>query len=140
MMKVKLHKITFNEILDCFIPEYKYRYLGYVLNPYLKGTKQHAIIEDFIRYVDRIVKPCYLPRFILRLTHLFGNDNSIVRVRNRYIHNLHKKLTKGIMITDIKTKWDDYDIRIYGFFPDFIQDKISEVEDKIYALKNENVR
>jgi hypothetical protein len=47
---------------------------------------------------------------------LFGNDNSIVRVRNWTLHNLSRRLTKGYLIVDYKTKWQWYDLRIsiYG--------------------------
>ena len=43
---------------------------------------------------------------------LFGNDNSIVRVRNWKLSDLHRKITKGVKLVDYKTKWSWYDLRI----------------------------
>jgi hypothetical protein len=66
--------------------------------------------------MDYKAKPWWCPRWVLRFLHLFGSDNSIVRVRNRTLHDLSRKLTKGLLITDYKTKWTYYDLRlsIYG--------------------------
>lgn len=133
-MKVVLQKISFNLFFSCFFTKNKYRYLGYTCIPYSKGSEEYKVILDFLKFVDKNIRPTYIPRFVLRLLHLFGNDNSIVRVRNRFLHKLHNKILKGVFITDIKTKWYDYDIRIYGYFPDFIQDEIDKVEDKIYEI------
>jgi len=124
-------KITFKELWDCFFPSenwLKYRYLGAPWNPYKKGTIEHKTIKEFIEYVDSVARPPFFPKFILRLLHLFGSDNSIVRVRNRLLHDIERHLLDGILITDIKTKWDEFDIRIYGFFPDEIHNRVEEIE------------
>jgi hypothetical protein len=66
--------------------------------------------------MDSKAKPWWCPRWFLRFLHLFGSDNSIVRVRNWTLHNLSRRLTKGYLIVDYKTKWQWYDLRIsiYG--------------------------
>ena len=138
MQKVKFQKIKFKQIWKCFFPgDYKYSYLGYTYNPYEKGTKEYAIIQKFIIDVDKIARPKYCPKFILRLLQLFGNDNSIVRLRNRRFSEWLRKILKGIMITDLKTKWDEYDIRIYGYFPKEIDEKIEEIEKLFEQLSIE---
>lgn len=134
-MKVVLQKVTIGKFLRCFFPgEHKYHYLGIAYNHYDKGSIEHAIIKDFIEYVDSIARPKYFPKFILRLLHLYGSDNSIARVRNYFLHELKQRILNHITIMDIKTKWDEYDIRIYGHFPDVIYKRIEEVEEKFYQL------
>jgi hypothetical protein len=63
---------------------------------------------------------------------LFGSDNSIVRVRNRKLHDLQRKLTKGIMFMDWKTKWSDYDLRISISAPSHLNDLADAIETKFY--------
>jgi hypothetical protein len=63
---------------------------------------------------------------------VFGNDKSIVRVRNRALHNLHRKLTKGITFVDYKTKWEWYDLRISVHAPQYIQDLADAIEDHYF--------
>ena len=67
---------------------------------------------DIVRAMDRKARPWWCPRFFLRFLEVFGNDRSIVRVRNFALHNLHKKLLKGYRFVDWKTKWSWYDLRI----------------------------
>jgi hypothetical protein len=64
---------------------------------------------------------------------LFGNDKSIVRVRNLALHNLHRKLTRGIMIWDYKTKWEWYDLRISISAPKHLQDLADAIERDFYS-------
>jgi hypothetical protein len=64
---------------------------------------------------------------------LFGNDKSIVRVRNFTLHKLHRKLTKGIMLIDYKTKWEWYDLRISISAPKHLQDLASAIENDFYS-------
>lgn len=92
----------------------KYRYLGSV--PWKSESDIFQVLEPLVIFMDNKAKPWWCPRWFLRFLHLFGNDNSIVRVRNRFWSNLSDKLTKNIMIVDYKTKWVDYDLRlsIYG--------------------------
>ena len=75
---------------------------------------EDRLLRGFFKQVDKVARPCWCPRFVLRLLHLFGSDNSIIRVRNWKLHNLELRLTKGIAITDTKWKYDSF--RIYGNF------------------------
>jgi len=140
MKTISFQKITFKQFRECiFCNEYSaYGYLGVSWNPYDKGTVEHNIIKDFIIFVDKIARPKYFPKFILRLLNLYGNDNSIVRVRNRFLSDLQSKILSDIMITDIKTKWYYHDIRIYGMFTDIIDDEIDKIEIKFEQLKKDN--
>ena len=83
--------------------------------------------------LDYEAKPKWCPRWFLRFLHVFGNDKSIVRVRNRSLHNLHRKLTKGIQFWDWKTKWSDYDLRISISGPEHLQELASAIEDRFYS-------
>lgn len=137
-----MNKMTeFKEILSIFFPKdfsERYSYLGYTYIPYKEGTYPHEVVRNVIKSIDRTVKPKWCPRWFLRFLQRYGNDNSVVRVRNRTLHNLHKKLTDGIFITDIKTKWSPDDIRIYGYFTNDIQSTIDLAEEYIYQYyKNE---
>jgi len=105
--------IHIQDILDVFFPKtfnQKYRYLGAI--PYDEKSKVFKAVEPLVVFMDYKAKPKFCPRWFLRFLHLFGNDNSIVRVRNRRLHNLHFKLTKGYFMYDYKTKWEWYDLRI----------------------------
>lgn len=105
--------ITLDDIRAIFFPKNfreKYKYLGSV--PWNEESELFKAIEPLIIFMDYKAKPKWCPRFVLRFLHLFGSDNSIVRVRNQKLHSLKTKLTKGIMIFDYKTKWSDYDLRI----------------------------
>ncbi len=83
--------------------------------------------------MDYEAKPKWCPRWFLRFLHLFGSDKSVVRVRNFRLHNLEKKLTKGIFIWDYKTKWEWYDLRISISAPKHLQDLASAIENDFYS-------
>lgn len=105
--------ITFDEVRAVFFPRgfhEKYKYLGSV--PWNEDGEVFRAMEPLVLYMDSKAKPWWCPRWVLRFLYLFGNDNSIARVRNFALANLSKKLTKGYMILDYKTKWTDYDLRI----------------------------
>ena len=109
--------IKWNHIKAVFFPKNfyeKYHYLGSV--PWKEENEIFKAMEPLVIYMDKKAKPWWCPRWVLRFLHLFGSDNSIVRVRNRTLHDLSRKLTKGLLITDYKTKWTYYDLRlsIYG--------------------------
>ena len=111
--------ITVGHVLKCLFPERgnEYDYLGYAwYNINKDGTlnANNRLLLDFFKQVDKVARPVWCPRFVLRLLHLFGSDNSIVRVRNWRLHDLELRLTKGIAITDTKWKYDSF--RIYGRF------------------------
>jgi hypothetical protein len=105
--------VEWTDIRAVFFPKdahEKYRYLGSV--PWNLNGDIFKAMEPLIVFMDSKAKPWWCPRWFLRFLNLFGNDNSIVRVRNQFLHNLHNKITKGYRIYDYKTKWTDYDLRI----------------------------
>lgn len=108
----------------------KYGYLGSVpdYNNYDK------VMVPLVLAMDYEAKPWWCPRWFLRFLQVFGNDSSIVRVRNQKLHNLHKRLTKGITFYDYKTKWEWYDLRISVAAPEYIQDLASGIEDYYYKI------
>lgn len=119
IFKGKKHKfihtrdITLDDIRAVFFPKIfheKYKYLGSV--PWSEESEMFNALEPLVIFMDYKAKPWWCPRWFLRFLHLFGNDNSIVRVRNARMSNLFRKLTKGYSIWDYKTKWTDYDLRI----------------------------
>jgi hypothetical protein len=63
---------------------------------------------------------------------VFGNDKSIIRVRNYKLSNLHRKLTKGIAFWDWKTKWYNYDLRLSISGPKHLQDLANAIERSVY--------
>lgn len=116
---VHTQDIKVSHILDCFFPEKgdEYSYLGYTyyhINSDGLISDVNRVLIDFYKKVDKVARPWWCPKFILRLLNLFGNDNSIVRMRNYRLSNLYNKITKGIRITDCKWKYDSF--RIYGSF------------------------
>lgn len=105
--------ITLEHIRQVFLPKNfheKYKYLGSV--PYNEEGDVFKVIKPIVLLMDLKAKPWWCPRWFLRFLHLFGSDNSIVRVRNITLSNLKYKITKGFMIWDYKTKWQYYDLRI----------------------------
>lgn len=137
---VRFRPVKPKQIWRCFFPDKYtyYSYLGYAHNIYPNKPiweREHAIVKEFLRYIDSVAKPWWTPRWFLRLIELFGNDNSVWRVRNRFLHNLSKMLMKGIRLTDMKTKWNDWDVLIYGYFPEEVEEEIESVEIKIRNLR-----
>lgn len=125
--------ITWKDIRVVFAPRTfteKYSYLGSV--PYNPEGEIFQAMEPLVIFMDYKAKPKWCPRWVLRFLHLFGSDNSIVRVRNRTLYNLQRKLTKGYMITDYKTKWDWYDLRISIMGNAQMNDLADAIEDKFY--------
>lgn len=126
--------IDLDDIREVFFPngfEEKYGYLGSV--PYDEKSELFKAMYPLILAMDYEAKPKWCPRWFLRFLHLFGNDKSIVRVRNFTLHNLYKKLTKGIMLIDYKTKWEWYDLRISISAPKHLQDLASAIENDFYS-------
>lgn len=126
--------ITLDDLRAVFFPKdfnEKYKYLGSV--PWNEEGDIFKAMEPLIIFMDYKAKPKYCPRWVLRFLHLFGSDNSIVRVRNRTLHNLERRLTKGFMIFDYKTKWEYYDLRISVSGTDQMQDLADAIEHKVYS-------
>ena len=122
--------IKLDHIRAVFFPKNfweKYHYLGYV--PY---DDEMSMLHGLVFALDGYARPWWCPRWFLRLLHLFGSDNSIARVRNRRLHNLERKILKGVLIWDYKTKWSDYDLRISITAPKFLQDISDAIEYQTY--------
>ena len=109
----------------------KYRYLG--TSVWREDNKYYNTLLPIILTMDYEARPKWCPRWFLRFLHLFGSDNSIVRVRNRRLHNLQNRLTGGIMLVDWKTKWSDYDLRISASAPGHINELTRAIEQRFYS-------
>jgi len=126
--------IGWKEIRPIFFPKdfYEtYSYLGYI--PYNEDGEYFKAIYPLILAMDYEAKPKFCPRWFLRFLDVFGNDSSIVRVRNRRLSDLFTELTKGIRFTDYKTKWTYYDLRIYISAPKHLQDLANDIERGFYV-------
>ena len=125
--------IEWSDIREIFFPqsfEEKYGYLGSV--PYREDSEIFKAMYPLILAMDYEARPKGCPRWFLRFLHTFGSDKSVVRVRNFRLHNLEKKLTKGIFIWDYKTKWSDYDLRITLSAPKHLQELSDAIEEGFY--------
>jgi hypothetical protein len=109
----------------------KYGYLG--TSVWNEDSHYFRAIYPLVLALDYEAKPKWCPRWFLRFLHVFGSDRSIVRVRNRKLHNLERKLTKGIAFVDWKTKWSDYDLRISIHAPEHLQELANAIEDRFYS-------
>jgi hypothetical protein len=126
--------IKFKDVWAVFFPKNfgeKYRYLG--TSVWREDSEYYKALFPLVLALDHEAKPKWCPRWFLRFLHLFGSDNSIVRVRNRRLHNLSNKLTKGIMFVDWKTKWSSYDLRISIWAPEHLQELASAIEERFYS-------
>ena len=109
----------------------KYSYLGSV--PYNEDGPYFKALFPLVLAMDYEGRHKLCPKWFLRFLEVFGNDRSIVRVRNRTLHNLHRKLTKGMRFIDYKTKWEDYDLRISISAPKHLQDLADDIEHGYYS-------
>jgi len=131
---IRTMNIRFKDVWAVFFPKNfgeKYRYLG--TSVWREDSEYYKALFPLVLALDYEAKPKWCPRWFLRFLHLFGSDNSIVRVRNRRLHNLEKKLTKGIMLVDWKTKWSDYDLRISVYAPEHINNLSNDIERGFYS-------
>ena len=125
--------ITLNDFRYIFFPkgfEEKYGYLG---TSVWEKSDCFKALYPLVLALDYEAKPKYCPRWFLRFLHVFGDDKSIVRVRNRRLAELHNKLTKGIGFIDWKTKWSNYDLRISIVGPKHLQDLADDIEEGVYS-------
>jgi len=125
--------ITWDDIRAIFFPKdfyEKYSYLGAI--PWKEEGAVFKVVRPLILLMDLEAKPWWCPRWFLRLLHVFGDDRSIVRVRNRFLSNLKRRITKGILMWDWKTKWSYYDLRISISAPAYLQDLADDIEHNFY--------
>ena len=126
---IHTRNIELSDIREIFFPqsfEEKYGYLGSV--PHNENSEIFKAMYPLILAMDYEARPKGCPRWFLRFLHTFGSDKSVVRVRNFRLHNLEKKLTKGIFIWDYKTKWSHYDLRITLSAPKHLQELADDIE------------
>jgi len=109
----------------------KYGYLGTQI--WDEDGSYFKALYPLVLALDYEAKPKLCPRWFLRFLHVFGADKSIVRVRNWTLHDLLRKLTKGISFVDWKTKWDAYDLRISVLAPKHLQDLADDIEHGFYS-------
>ena len=109
----------------------RYGYLGITF--YKEDSEYYKAIYPLVLAMDYEAKPYWCPRWFLRFLHIFGDDKSVVRVRNRRLSNLHRKLTKDIQLWDWKTKWYNYDLRISISGPKHLQDLADDIEHGFYS-------
>jgi len=109
----------------------KYGYLGTQI--WNEEGSYFKALYPLVLALDYEAKPKWCPRWFLRFLHVFGSDKSIVRVRNWTLHNLLRKLTKGIGFVDWKTKWSHYDLRISIHAPNHLQDLSDDIENGFYS-------
>jgi hypothetical protein len=125
--------ITLGDLRYIFFPkgfEEKYGYLGTTIS---EKSGYFKTLYPLVLAMDYEAKPKWCPRWFLRFLDVFGNDRSIIRVRNRKLHTLYNKLTKGIGFIDWKTKWSDYDLRISVSAPKYLQDLSDDIEHGFYS-------
>jgi hypothetical protein len=94
----------------------KYSYLGYTYLSIPEPWK--PIVSRFLRDVDKIIRPWYIPRIFLNIVNNLATGGSVVRVRSWFWLRVLEYFTKGVHITDIKDKYAT--LRIYGSFTDDI--------------------
>lgn len=130
---VHTRDITLDDLRAVFFPKTfneKYEYLGSV--PWDEEGDIFKAMEPLVIFMDYKARPKWCPRWFLRYLHLFGNDNSIVRVRNRRLSNLQSRLTKGIFLLDYKIKWTNYDLRISVYGDKQINNLAESIERDFY--------
>ena len=102
----------------------KYRHVGYSYASVPNSWK--AIVQKAIEDIEKEMWPRWIPMFIKRKIHKLAMGNSVFYIKGRFWYSVRKMLTKGMIITDIKTKFAD--LRIYGNFNDKIYKIIEEAE------------
>ena len=130
---IHTRNIEWEDIRYIFAPKNfneKYGYLGAV--PYNEDSLMFRAMLPLVLAMDYEAKPKWCPRWFLRFLDVFGNDRSIVRVRNHKLHNLYNKLTRGIRINDYKTKWYWYDLRISITGFQYLHNLADDIESGFY--------
>ena len=135
---ITTRNLEWSDIRYIFFPRKteKYGYLNISLH-YTSETYCNTLLP-LVLAMDYEAKPRWCPPWFLRLLHVFGNDKSLVRVRNRRLHDLHRKLTKGILFWDWKTKWSYYDLRISISAPEHLQNLADWIERGYYTKGYQN--
>ena len=130
---VHTRNIVWSDFRYIFFPKKleKYGYLGITF--YKEDSSYFKAIYPLVLAMDYEAKPKWCPRWFLRFLHVFGDDKSLVRVRNHKLSHLHRRLTKGISFWDWKTKWYNYDLRISISGPEHLQNLADDIERGFYS-------
>ena len=137
MKYITTRNLEWSDIRYIFFPT-KWDKYGYLNITFYKDSEFTKVLLPLVLAMDYEAKPKWCPRWFLRFLHVFGNDKSLVRVRNRRLHELHRKLTKGILFWDWKTKWSEYDLRISISGPEHLQDLADWIESGFYKKGYQN--
>jgi hypothetical protein len=131
--RIHTRDLEWDDLRYIFFPSKleKYGYLNITF--YRDDSEYYKALYPLVLAMDYEAKPKWCPRWFLRFLHVFGNDKSLVRVRNLTLSNLHRKLTKGIQFWDWKTKWSQYDLRISITAPKHLQNLASDIEHGFYS-------
>jgi hypothetical protein len=131
--RIYTRNIELDDFRFIFFPKgfEKYGYLGTQI--WDEDGDCFKALYPLVLALDYEAKPKFCPRWFLRFLHVFGSDKSIVRVRNRKLHDLLRQLTKGIAFVDWKTKWSYYDLRISIHAPKHLQDLAEDIEGGFYS-------
>jgi hypothetical protein len=131
--RIYTRNIELDDFRFIFFPKgfEKYGYLGTQI--WDEDGDCFKALYPLVLALDYEAKPKFCPRWFLRFLHVFGSDKSIVRVRNRKLHDLLRQLTKGIAFVDWKTKWSHYDLRISIHAPKHLQDLAEDIEGGFYS-------
>lgn len=115
--------------------EKEFVYLGYSYIPYhpIEDKKYYDIIRGMQIEIDRKLRPFWIPKWVMRWLYYLGHK-TVFHVKRRWASNLLRKILKYNWITDIKTKWDITDIRIYGMFTDEIEKIVDDAVEKIERI------
>ncbi len=103
-----------------FFKEYNpYLYMGYTYTGTIGGWENHT--KELIYNLDKLVRPCYLPKFILNLLYYLAFGNFVWYVRNKFFYKFWNKHIQhricDLHITDIKEKWGNLSIYYTGDLP-----------------------
>lgn len=128
---ITTRNLEWSDIRYIFFPT-KWDKYGYLNITFYRESNFTKVLMPLVLAMDYEAKPWWCPRWFLRFLHVFGNDKSLVRVRNFKLHNLHRRLTKGILFWDWKTKWTEYDLRISISGPEHLHNLASWIEHGYY--------
>jgi hypothetical protein len=129
---ITTRNLEWSDLRYIFFPTKEDKY-GYLNITFYKDSEFNKVLLPLVLAMDYEAKPKWCPRWFLRFLHVFGNDKSLVRVRNRRLSNLLTKLTKGIGFWDWKTKWSHYDLRISISAPEHLQNLAMWIEHGFYS-------
>ena len=129
---ITTRNLEWGDLRYIFFPTKEDKY-GYLNITFYKDSEFNKVLLPLVLAMDYEAKPKWCPRWFLRFLHVFGNDKSLVRVRNRRLSNLLTKLTKGIGFWDWKTKWSHYDLRISISAPEHLQNLAMWIEHGFYS-------